>query len=290
MTAGAKRSWWLKAEGGGKASGTVRSSICTNNEQPMTRVCVLGSGSKGNAIYISNERVAVLVDAGLSGIEIERRLAARRINPETLDAIVVSHEHSDHIHGVGVLSRRLRLPVYITPQTMSAAGPFLGDLHEVHHFHPGQGFALDGLHVHPFSVSHDAADPVGFTIQDRNVKIGIATDLGVATQLVCHHLRGCTLMILEANHDRKMLEDGPYPWELKQRIRSRHGHLSNEESRDLLREVLDGTLEHVVVAHVSEKNNLPERAVSVVREALSDHRACLRVAFQHAAGEVISLP
>jgi phosphoribosyl 1,2-cyclic phosphodiesterase len=255
----------------------------------MTKVCVLASGSKGNAICVSNEKTAVLIDAGLSAIEIERRLHSRNINPKTLDAIVVSHEHRDHLHGAGVLSRRFRLPVYINELTLLAAGTRLGPVYEVRNFHCGTTFCIDDLGVHPFSVSHDAVDPVGFTIHVGGVKIGIATDLGVATQLVSHHLKACRLVILEANHDPKMLEDGPYPWEVKQRIRSRLGHLSNEASRDLLGEVVDSKLEHVVVAHVSETNNEPDRALSVVGEALGRHSARLSLAHQHVAGDIITL-
>lgn len=255
----------------------------------MTKICVLASGSKGNAVYVSNEKTAILVDAGLSGTEIERRFRSRNINPDRLDAIVVSHEHRDHIQGVGVLSRRFGLPVYISESTLSEATTQLGFLHETRTFNQGTSFSIGDLSIHPFSVSHDAVDPVGFTIQDRSAKIGIATDLGVATQLVCHHLNGCRLVVLEANHDLKMLEDGPYPWQVKQRIRSRVGHLSNEASRDLLDKVSHSELEHVIVAHVSETNNQPDRALSVVREAVGRRSPRLSLAGQHAAGDMITL-
>ncbi len=255
----------------------------------MTKVCVLASGSKGNAICVSNEKTVVLIDAGLSAIEIQRRLQSRNINPKTLDAIVVSHEHRDHVQGVGVLSRRFRLPVYISEPTLLAETATLGPLHEVRNFQSGITFCIDDLSVHPFSVSHDAVDPVGFTIHAGDVKIGIATDLGVTTQLVCQHLKGSRLVVLEANHDAKMLDDGPYPWEVKQRIRGRLGHLSNEASRDILGEVVDGKLEHVVVAHMSATNNHPDRALSVVGEALGSHSARLSLAHQHAAGDIITL-
>jgi phosphoribosyl 1,2-cyclic phosphodiesterase len=255
----------------------------------MTKVCVLASGSKGNAVYVSNEKTAVLIDAGLSAIEIERRLRSRDINPEALDAIVVSHEHTDHVQSVGVLSRRFRLPIYINEPTLVAAKPQLGSLHEIRRFQRGGPFQIGSLSIHPFSVCHDAADPVGFTIKDGSAKIGIATDLGVATQLVSHHLRGCRLLILEANHDLEMLEEGPYPWELKQRIRGRLGHLSNEASRDLLGEVFNRALEHVVVAHMSETNNRPDRALAVLGEAVDPHSTKFSLASQHAAGDVIHL-
>ena len=140
----------------------------------------------------------------------------------------------------------------------------------------GDFFQIGNLTIRPFSLCHDAADPVGFIIHSKGVKIGIATDLGVATRLVSHHLTGCSLLVLEANHDVKMLEDGPYPWELKQRIRSRLGHLSNEASRDLLKEVCGPELQHVILAHVSETNNRADRVLSVIGEA-----AGLRAVFQY---------
>ncbi len=255
----------------------------------MTHICVLASGSKGNAIYVSDGSTSVLIDAGLSAAEIERRLHSRRLDPGDLDAIVVSHEHADHIQGVGPLSRRYHLPVHINERTFNAARARLGVLYETSQFHPGTPFTIGDLSLHPFSVSHDAADSVGFTVQDGPTKVGIATDLGTPTQLVCHHLKGCQLIVLEANHDLGMLEDGPYPWHVKQRIQSRLGHLSNEASRDLLGEVSHGGLGHVILAHISETNNHPERALSVVREAVSDSRTRLSIAWQHAAGEVIRL-
>ena len=255
----------------------------------MTKVCVLASGSKGNAVYVSNQKSAVLIDAGLSAIEIERRLRSRDINPCALDAIVVSHEHADHVQSVGVLSRRFRLPVYINEPTLTAARSRLGSLHEIKRFHRGIAFHIGSLSIHPFAVCHDAADPVGFTIEDGGAKIGIATDLGVATQLVSHHLKGCCLMVLEANHDPKMLEEGPYPWELKQRIRGRLGHLSNEASRDLLAEVFNRQLEHVVVAHMSETNNRPDRALAVLQEAVGCDAIRFTLAEQHTAGDMIHL-
>lgn len=255
----------------------------------MTKLCVLASGSKGNAIYVSNSRTAILIDAGLSGIELERRLRSIGTGAEALDAIVVSHEHTDHIQSVGVLSRRFQLPVYINEPTLTAAQTELGAIQETIGFQSGAAFDIGSLTIHPFPVSHDAADPVGFTIQDGSAKVGIATDLGVATESVCHSLKGCQLVVLEANHDIKMLEEGPYPWELKQRIQSNLGHLSNEASRDLLSKVASSQLEHVILAHISETNNHPDRALSVVQAAADPHANQLHIASQHTAGDIISL-
>jgi phosphoribosyl 1,2-cyclic phosphodiesterase len=266
----------------------VRSKI-QNHESKMIRVCVLASGSKGNAVYVSDGTTSVLVDVGLSAIGVERRLRSRLIDPSSLDGIVVSHEHGDHIGGVGVLSRRYSLPVYINPSTFAAAKSHLGTLHKRVVFDCGVSFLVGDLSFHPFSISHDASDSVGFTIQDGTNKVGIATDLGIATKLVCHHLRGCGLLVLEANHDKRMLEEGPYPWHVKQRVLSRLGHLSNEASRDLLREIFHPGLEQVILAHLSETNNTPEKALAVVQSAVSGNGTTLSVASQNEAGEIVTL-
>jgi len=251
-------------------------------------VCVLASGSKGNAIYISDGETSILLDAGLSGIELERRLAARGLAAASLDAIIVSHEHADHIKGVGILSRRYQLPVYINRETVQAS-PQLGRLHEMRSFECGRAFDIRRLSVRPFSISHDAADPAGFTIGSNGTTIGIATDLGVATTMVKEHLKRCALLILEANHDPTMLATGPYPWPLKQRIKSRVGHLSNQESKTLLKELQHEQLQHVVLAHLSENNNTPQKAFTEVAKALTRCDARLSVAGQHASGPVIYL-
>jgi phosphoribosyl 1,2-cyclic phosphodiesterase len=251
-------------------------------------VCSLASGSKGNATYISNGDTSILIDAGLSGVEIQRRLASRNLDPEHLNAIIVTHEHSDHIRGVGVLSRRYNLPVYINRETHRAS-PGLGSLHETKSFECGRTFQISNLTVHPFSISHDAEDPVGFTIGQNGATIAIATDLGIATSMVKDHLKQCSLLILEANHDQKMLETGPYPWPLKQRIKSRTGHLSNTSSKILLEELQHENLQHVILAHLSEINNTPQRAFAEVTKAITRCSAKLTVADQYIAGPVIYL-
>ncbi|MFY9708527.1 MAG: MBL fold metallo-hydrolase [Desulfobacterales bacterium] len=251
-------------------------------------VCVLASGSKGNAIYVSDGHTAVLIDAGLSGVEIERRLGSRGLAPDRLQAIVVSHEHADHINGVGVLSRRYRLPVYLNRRTAGAAKR-IGRLHRVNTFDCGTGFQIDNLLIHPFSLSHDAEDPAGFTFQTNGIKIGLATDLGVVTAMVTEHLKGCRALILEANHDTRMLIDGPYPWPLKQRIQSRLGHLSNTDSRHLLCDVAHADLEHVILAHLSETNNTPDTALNAIAPALTGTRTRFEVAVQDRCTEIVCL-
>ncbi len=270
--------------------------ICTDSHpEPDARsnynlaVCLLASGSKGNAIYVSDGTTALLIDAGLSGIEIERRLKSKGLSAENLDAILVSHEHSDHIQGVGILSRRYRLPVFMNAKTQQAALPQIGKISKLQNFECGRPFSIKSLTIHPFSISHDASDPAGFTIQHNGSKIGIATDLGIATAMVKDHLKGCHLVILEANHDPTMLFEGPYPWPTKQRIKGRSGHLSNEESSALLKEIRHTQLECVILAHLSETNNTSQKALSAVGPTVSPGNTRIAVACQDACGEIFYL-
>ena len=252
-------------------------------------VCMLASGSKGNAIFVSDGSTSILIDAGLSGIEIERRLRSKGLCPDDLDAILVSHEHADHIQSVGVLSRRFDLPVFISEGTRKAASSHIGNIQDIVNFESGTSFLINTLTIHPFSISHDAEDPVGFTINRDKTKIGIATDLGIATSMVKEHLKDCSLLILEANHDTDMLINGPYPWELKQRIKNRTGHLSNEESKNLLKDVQHDRLKHVILAHISETNNTPEKALNAVGPALINRNSRISAATQNESGELIHL-
>jgi phosphoribosyl 1,2-cyclic phosphodiesterase len=251
-------------------------------------VCILASGSKGNAIYISDGYTSILVDAGLSAMEIKRRLKSRGLNPKDLDAIVVSHEHSDHIQAVGVLSRQLKLPVYLSGKIERKTS--LGNaVHEIRTFKCGATFQINNLVVHPFAVSHDAADPVGFTVGQNGKRIGLATDLGIVTSLIKENLKHCHMLIIEANHDPDMLLNGPYPWPLKQRIQSRFGHLSNQQSKSLLMELQHKRLEHVIFAHLSETNNTPQKVLNKISKALTLCNPRLTVASQHRCGEVFYL-
>jgi len=264
-----------------KAASTA---LADNNE---ITVCALASGSRGNAIYLSDGATSILVDAGLSGIEIERRMRARKLCPERLDALLVSHEHADHIHGVGVLSRRYKLPVYMTGRTRRALPTSVGKIGDIRTFDSGMRFAIGGIRLEAFPVSHDASEPSGFLFSRNGLRIGLATDLGIPTALVKERLKGCRALILETNHDPRMLEEGPYPWPLKQRIKSRLGHLSNEASRDLLAALVHNGLSHVILAHLSQTNNCPEKALSAVAPALNGSRAELTVALQDVPGHPI---
>ncbi|MDY6851351.1 MAG: MBL fold metallo-hydrolase [Thermodesulfobacteriota bacterium] len=231
------------------------------------RFCVLASGSKGNAVWIEAGGEAVLVDAGLPGRELIRRMTLAGLEPDRLKAILVTHEHRDHILGVGVLARRLGLPVYINEAALDRSRPIIGDI-KPRLFSTGTDFAVGELQVHPFSLSHDAADPIGLTFERNGTKLGLATDLGTVTNLVRERLSGCRALILEANYDDQMLTEGPYPWETKRRVRGRRGHLSNENAAELLADVAHAGLIKVVLAHLSQTNNIADLALQCLGQRL----------------------
>ena len=234
----------------------------------MIKITPLASGSSGNSFLVRNREASILIDAGLSGRQIIERLDGAGVDPCSLRAILVSHAHMDHVKGVGVLSRKFKIPVFINDKTFGVAEKTLGKLHRREFFSTGRMFEFAGFKVHPFSVPHDCADPVGFRISNGTAKFGIATDLGIATGLVRNLLTGLNAVILESNHDPVMLRDGPYPWELKQRVRSRLGHLSNEQSAELLESIVSDELRVVILAHMSETNNTEKLAEQRARESL----------------------
>ena len=232
------------------------------------RFAVLGSGSKGNCLYVESGGTAILVDAGFTGKEITRRLALIDRRPEQVAAIFLTHEHSDHIAGAGVLSRRLAIPVYANHGTVLGAEAKMGQAHAWREFASGDRLEIGGLSLHSFAVSHDARDPLGFVIADGVCQLASCTDTGCATNLIRARLMACQALVLEFNHDPDMLKNGPYPLDLQQRIRSRHGHLANAQAGELLRELLHGGLRQVVPAHLSETNNAPALALAAARAAL----------------------
>jgi len=240
-------------------------------------VCPLASGSRGNSLFVSCNDISILIDAGLSGIEIQRRLNAVELEPESLGAIIITHEHSDHVKGAGVLSRRYNIPLYITRRTWEACTN-LGEIGDLQFFECGTSFKIDQIRVNPFSISHDAMDPVGLTLEYKAYKLGIATDLGTATALVKNHLSNSHILYLESNHDPDMLNNSSYPWHLKQRIRGRSGHLSNSDTKNLLNELKADNLKHVILAHLSEENNSPQKAVEEVSGCLNGSDIKLHVA------------
>jgi phosphoribosyl 1,2-cyclic phosphodiesterase len=232
------------------------------------RLSVLGSSSKGNATYLEAGDTAILIDAGMSGIELQRRLTAIGVELSSIDAIFITHEHNDHIHGAGVLSRRLKIPVYANPATFSAANSTLNKLAAYQEFNTGASFHFRDIAIHPFSISHDAADPVGFRISDGTVSFGYCTDTGKVSRLMRQRLTSCQALVIESNHDVEMLKNGSYPPYLKQRIRSNQGHLDNEEAAAFIKDLLHDSLAHIVLAHLSEENNDPEIAYQVMQAAL----------------------
>jgi len=224
------------------------------------RFSVLASGSSGNACYIESDNAKILIDAGLSAREIERRLEQVGVVTASLDAIVITHEHLDHIRGAGPLARRYDLPLYINRKTLESGRRKLGKLPLPVVIETGQTLTIKDIDVETFTKCHDAADPVGIVLSLNGVRIGLATDLGRSTRLIEDRLKGCHALILEFNHDPLMLEQGPYPLHLKKRIKGRDGHLSNEQAGDLLQAICHDNLKQLVLAHLSEINNHPKKA------------------------------
>lgn len=314
----------------------------------MVRFTVLASGSKGNCTIISGGRTRILVDAGLSCRELFRRMKIAGEDPLSLDAIIITHEHQDHVNGLAVTARKIGIPVYFTEAThrawmrwisprkqmtyaqwvelcrkqaaerqaeidmdesnsdgaealpgadaaepaplaqvaiAAAAGPEGNPaspasedpawLPAVEYFEAGRAFEIGDIQVSPFTIPHDAADPVGFVFRAEGVRMGFATDLGYIPPNVKAQLAGVDLLFLESNHDLEMLRDGPYPWSVKQRVLSRVGHLSNEAAANFLENSYDGQAAYVILAHLSENNNLPELARVAAERALNGRASLL---------------
>lgn len=241
------------------------------------RLAVLASGSSGNAVVVEAGGVSILIDCGVSCRQIERRMLAAGFEPDRLSAILLTHEHTDHLQGLEVFLKRHPLPLAATAGTAAACN---GDLPLAQVLQAGRQLTLGCLKVLPFSVSHDAREPVGFVVEHAGARVGLLTDAGVATELVVERLTGCQVLLLEANHDRDMLRDGPYPWALKQRIASRTGHLSNEQAQALLDRLAHPALQTVVGMHLSRQNNLPELVRQELARPLAGSAVRLEVASQ----------
>lgn len=233
---------------------------------------ILGSGSAGNATLVRRGGRALLLDAGLSARQLERRLAACGQDPKEIDALVISHEHSDHVKGASVFSRRHRVPVHGSPESREAAGRHLEELYGFEPLEAGQELDLGALRLRPFPVPHDAVCTYGFVVEGGGLRAGYATDLGHVNGLVRERLRGAHLLVLEMNHDPLMLREGPYPWPVKQRVLSRHGHLSNEAAAAALPELVGEETRAVFLAHISETNNDPDLVLSTASQALAEER------------------
>ena len=257
------------------------------------RVTVLGSGSRGNAILVQTDGVRLLVDAGFSGKDLARRMEAAEVPPESIDAIVITHDHGDHTRGMGVFARRFGTPLHLTARTRRACRKLLKGTERIVEYDSAVPFRVGALEVRPFLTVHDAADPVAVTVTDTRTgsRMGVATDLGRPTTSVRHALAACHLLILEANHDDERLWSGPYPWSVKQRIASSHGHLSNRAAADLARELYHDGLAGVILAHLSDSCNDPGLAEDAVAEGLdrTPYRGLLEVAEQDEAGEPVDV-
>lgn len=237
------------------------------------RLCSIASGSSGNCIYVGHASTHLLIDAGISGKRIEEGLRGIEVEPEELAGILITHEHSDHIQGVGVLARKYKVPLYGTVETFCAMKKGKTNLGKVddglfREVDPEKSFSIGDIRVMPFSVSHDAANPVAYVFEADGKKIGMATDLGVYTEQTVEHLKDSGILYLESNHDLNMLMVGMYPYYLKQRIAGEHGHLSNDSAAKLLCRLHHDGLQHVLLAHLSKENNYPDLAYETVRAEL----------------------
>lgn len=228
----------------------------------------LGSGSKGNGTLVSCGNTHLLIDCGFAMKETTRRLQRLGLEPKDLTAVLITHEHGDHIGGAGPLARRYQLPLYTTNGT-KLSGRFKGEVPDWRPINPEHSFAINDLEVWPVTVPHDAREPVQFVISDGANRLGILTDLGSITPHVVRHYSRCQALVLEANHDPDLLARGPYPAALKRRVGGDFGHLSNQQAADLLTQIDTEKLTHLVASHLSEQNNDPYLACTTLAEAIN---------------------
>lgn len=233
------------------------------------RLCSIASGSSGNCIYVGDEHTHLLVDAGISKKKVEQGLLSLDVKGEELNGILVTHEHIDHIQGLGVFCRKYEVPIYATRGTIEGikSCKSLGKLPEgiLHEIGIDKTFTLGELSVSPFAISHDANEPSGYRIEDGKKKVAVATDLGTYDEYIIENLKGLNAVVLEANHDIHMLEVGPYPYPLKRRVMGEKGHLSNELSGRLLCDILHDELQSVILGHLSKENNYEQLAYETVK-------------------------
>lgn len=244
------------------------------------RMMTIASGSSGNCIYIGSDNTHILIDSGISRKRIAEGLAAAGLLIQDISAVFVTHEHSDHIKGLGVMLRKDSIPVYATKGTIEGiyGADMLGELPKdlFYEIAPDTDILVNDLSVRPFRVSHDAKEPVAYTVSHGEKKIGIATDLGVYDDYTVQNLQGCTAMLVEANHDVNLLQVGSYPYYLKQRILSARGHLSNESSGRLIDSVLSERVRHIFLGHLSKENNYDKLAFETVRLEIDMSESCYR--------------
>ena len=232
----------------------------------------INSGSNGNCYYVGNQHDAVLIDAGISCREIKKRMTRLGLHLEKVRAVFVSHEHSDHIRGIETLSKKYRIPIYITPQTLQYSGLRIEE-ELVQSFQADLPVSIGQLNIHAFPKNHDASDPFSFLISCNDVHVGVFTDIGVPCENVIYYFKQCHAAFLEANYDEQMLEEGSYPYHLKQRIRSDHGHLSNKQALDLFLSHRPSFMSHLLLSHLSENNNCPD----IVAKTFTPHAKSTKV-------------
>lgn len=239
------------------------------------RICSIASGSSGNCIFVGSERTNLLVDAGISAKRIEHGLNRIEVNPDTIQGILVTHEHSDHVSGLGVMARRYHIPIYATYETVMAfrRSRSMGEISEelFNYVEADKEFRINDVCIEPFSTSHDAANPVCYTVKMDDGKIGIATDLGKYDDYILSKLEESDLLLIEANHDVNMLMVGKYPYYLKQRILGERGHLSNDLCAELISKLIGKKNKHIILAHLSKENNYEELAYETVLCELTKH-------------------
>lgn len=233
------------------------------------RLCSIASGSSGNCIYVGSDKTHLLVDTGVSKKRIEAGLSELEIKGEELSGILITHEHADHIQGLGVFSRKYGIPIYATKGTIQGIKECksLGKMPEglLHEIQSDQEFTIGDVEVYPFTISHDAKEPTGYVVQNGSKRVAVATDLGKYDTYTVEHLKNVNALVLEANHDVHMLEVGPYPYPLKQRVLGEKGHLSNELSGRLLCDILHENIQKVFLGHLSKENNYEKLAYETVK-------------------------
>ncbi len=252
----------------------------------MVELCALASGSNGNCYYIGNHRDAVLVDAGITAKLILARMKKQNLEASKIKAIFITHEHSDHAMGARVLSKKLHIPVFLTSRTFVGMYPNQKPLGP-RFFEAGQEIEVGSFRIHTFLKNHDAAEPCSFRIEHDGMHVGVFTDIGSACDNVRKHLEKCHALFLESNYDDTMLREGSYPWPLKQRILSDHGHLSNDQAFELLKNHSGSHLEVVFLSHLSAENNTPEKAISRFEELKEKYK--IRLTSRHAPTDVFIL-
>lgn len=250
------------------------------------RFTSLGSGSKGNATLIDTGEVRVLVDCGFGLREAETRLHARGVDPASLTAILVTHEHGDHLKGAPILANRYRLPLYTTPGTARSFKTAVATYQPINVHQP---FTLGDLTIEPVTVPHDAREPSQFVFQTGDYRLGLLTDLGSVTPLVRERYRHCQALLLECNHDPRMLAEGPYPASLKRRVGGDWGHLSNQQAAELLASLDLSGLRHLMISHISEQNNHPDLALAALEPVLENATASVQTLSQDEGCDWINL-